>query len=95
MFIYHFLAIALISIFVFAGCSSDSTVAKDWKAVDDNVFHGPADPDNTNDARGSYEWMNNRMNEEQVASELNADRPFDTVGEGGDDNGDENESFQP
>ena len=87
--------LAILSLFIFSACSSNSTVAQGFKAADDNVFHGPADPDNTDDARGSYEWMNNRMNEEQVASELNADRPFDTVGEGGDDNGDENESFQP
>lgn len=87
--------VAILSLFIFSACSSDSTVSKDFKAANDDVFHGPADPDNTNGARGSYEWMNNRMNEEQVGSELNADRPFDTVGEGGDDNGGENESFQP
>lgn len=88
--------IAVLSLFVFSACSSDSTVAKDFKALDDNVFHGPADPDNANDARGSYDWMNNRMNEEQVASEINTERPGDgDAGASGDDTGDMNESFQP
>jgi len=95
MVLIRFIVLTIVSLFIFSACSSDSTVAKDFKAVDENVFHGTADPDNTDDARGSYEWMNNRMNEEQVASELNADRPYDTVGEGGNDNAGANESFQP
>ncbi|HBM16684.1 MAG TPA: hypothetical protein DD381_10140 [Lentisphaeria bacterium] len=87
--------LGFISLIIFSSCSSDSSIANDWKAVDDNVFHGPADPDNTGDARGSYVWMNNRMNEEQVADQLNTERPYDTVGQGGDDTGEENMSFQP
>lgn len=95
MLIFRLIAVAAISIFIFAGCSSDSTVAKDFNTMNNDVFHGPADPDDTDDARGSYDWMNNRMNEEQVTDELNTERPFDTVGQGGDDNFEENESFQP
>ncbi len=86
--------IAFLSLFIFSSCSSDSAIDKDFQAVNDTVFHGPANPDNTDEARGSYEWMNNRMDDEQTASELNADRPFDT-GDSGDDNEGMNESFQP
>lgn len=95
MALIRFIVVTIVSLFIFSACSSNSTVVKDFKAADDTVFHGPADPDYTDDARGSYEWMNNRMNEEQVSSELNAERPYDTVGEGGNDNAGENETFQP
>lgn len=40
-----------------------------------NLFTKPADQDDTTQSTGSNVWYNNRMNQEQISTSINADRP--------------------